>query len=128
MALSTMYPAKNNSPTTFLTEQITAAATTMTLDDATVLPDAPNLAVLGSEDNAEIVSYTAISGNVVSGLVRGVHNTVPSVWAAETPVARNFTALDHDRFIENINELQSEIDELIAVESDGDDYKLVIGG
>lgn len=108
MAISTMYSAKAGSPKTVLASQISASATQMTVADASVLPSAPNLAVLGSDSNAEIVSYSAISGNVLSGLVRGLGGTVASVWDADTLVARNFTSFDHDRFKLNIETLESE--------------------
>ena len=107
MALSTMYPAKPGSPSTSLTSGIAADATSMTLDDASVLPAAPNICVLGSDSSAEIVSYTNITGNVVSGLVRGLGGTTASAWQSNTAVARNITSLDHDTFIGNINDLNT---------------------
>lgn len=107
MAISAMYPAKAGSPKTTLASDLSASATSMTLADASVLPTAPNLAVLGDDANAEVVSYTTITGNVVSGLIRGLGGTTASVWPAETDVARNYTSFDHDRFISNIQELQN---------------------
>ena len=108
MAISTMYPAKPGSPKTTLAAELSAVATSMTLEDATVLPSPPNLAVIGDDYTAEIVSYTTISGNVVSGLIRGLGDTTASVWSEGTNVARNFTSFDHDRFIENITALGSD--------------------
>lgn len=107
MAISAMYPAKAGSPKTTLASDLSATATSMTLEDASVLPTAPNLAVLGDDANAEVVSYTTITGNVVSGLIRGLGGTTASVWPAETDVARNYTSFDHDRFISNIQDLQN---------------------
>ena len=106
MSLTTMYPAKNGSPATSLTSGINSSDTTMTVQDPSVLPAAPNLAVIGISDTAEIVLYTAIDGNTVT-IVRGQHDTIPGTWAAGSPVARNFTALDHDSFLENILDLES---------------------
>lgn len=108
MAISTMYPAKAGSPKTVLAIQISASATQITVADASVLPSAPNLCVLGSDSSAEIVSYSAKNGNVLSGVVRGLGGTVASVWDVDTIVARNFTSFDHDRFKENIEALASE--------------------
>lgn len=108
MAISPMYPAKAGSPKTALTADITASATSMTVEDASVLPVPPNLCVIGADENAEIVSYTTITGNTVSGLIRGVGTTTAKSWTAETDVARNYTSFDHDRFIENIQTLDSE--------------------
>lgn len=105
MAQSTMYASKNNSPQTTLASGITAAATSMTLADASVLTSAPGIAVIGNSSNAEVVIYSSISGNVVSGLIRGSGGTTASVWAEDTVVARNFTALDFDTFVSNILDL-----------------------
>ena len=107
MAQTTMYPSKNNSPQTTLATGITAAATTMTLVDATVLTSAPGVAVIGNSSNAEVVIYSTISGNVVSGMIRGSGGTTASLWDAGTVVARNFTALDYDTFVSNISDLYS---------------------
>lgn len=112
MPLQEMYSSKPGSPLTSLVDAISADATSMTLEDASVLPSAPNICVIGSDSNAEIVSYTSISGNVVSGMVRGLGGTTRSAWAANTSVARNITSYDHDTFIHNINELQTDIDTL----------------
>ena len=108
MAISTMYPAKAGSPKTVLAIQISASATQITVADASVLPSAPNICVLGSDSNAEIVSYSAKNGNVLTGVVRGLGGTVASVWDVDTIVARNFTSFDHDRFKENIEALSNE--------------------
>lgn len=108
MAISTMYPAKAGSPKTVLAIQISASATQITVADGSVLPSAPNLCVLGSDSSAEIVSYSAKSGNVLSGVVRGLGGTVASVWDVDTIVARNFTSFDHDRFKENIEALSTD--------------------
>lgn len=107
MALSSMYPSKNNSPQTTLANSITASATSMTLANASVLTSAPGLAVIGNSENAEVVIYNTISGNVVSGMIRGSGGTTAKSWDAETVVARNFTALDFDLFVSNILDLYS---------------------
>lgn len=108
MAISTMYPAKAGSPKTVLAIQISASATQITVADGSALPSAPNLCVLGSDSSAEIVSYSAKNGNVLTGVVRGLGGTVASVWDVDTIVARNFTSFDHDRFKLNIETLESE--------------------
>ena len=109
MAISTMYPAMAGSPKTVLAAQISSTATQMTVADATALPAAPNIAVLGSAaDHIEIVSYAGKTGNTLTGLVRGLGDTIASVWDVDTIVARNFTSFDHDRFKLNIETLESE--------------------
>ena len=102
------------SPKTTLTANIAADATSMTLDDASVLPAAPNICVIGDDSSAEIVSYTTINGNTVSGLVRALGGTTASVWPANSVVARNFTSFDHDRFKTNIEALAGEINDVVA--------------
>lgn len=105
MPVANMYASKNNSPQTTLAVGITAEATSMTLADATVLTSAPGIAVLGNSDNAEVVIYQSINGNVVSGLIRGSGGTTEHGWDEGTVVARNFTALDFDNFVSNILDL-----------------------
>lgn len=106
MSLTEMYPAKNNSPSTVLSADISSESTTMTVENAAVLPAAPNIAVIGNSDEAEIIKYTAIDGNTLT-IIRGVNGTTPGTWAAGTAVARNFTALDHEAFRENIIDLDT---------------------
>lgn len=129
MAISTMYPAMPGSPKTTLTADITADATSLTVADGNVLPTAPNILVIGDDENAEVIGYNSKSGNILSGLVRALGGTIASAWTAGTEVARNFTSFDHDRFKENIEDLatnkadsadvytQSEIDTALALKA-----------
>lgn len=103
MAQATMYPAKVNSPLTSIASDITAVATSITLADASVLPAAPNLAVLGTGDDAETILYTDITDNVLT-VTRAFQGTA-AAWDAGTPVARYFTAYDADTFADNIEDL-----------------------
>ena len=112
MALQTMYQAKPNSPQTTLTAIIAADATTLTVFDGSVLPPAPNMLTLGTDENAEVVYYSTLSGNVVSGLVRGYSGTTASVWEEGTQVSREFTSYDHNTFKTNIESLQNDVEAL----------------
>ena len=107
MALNTMYPAKANSPQTTLSADVTAAATSIAVTDASKLPDGPNLCTIGSDANAEVISYTAKSGNTLTGCVRGVSGTTAKGWSTGAAVSRQFTSYDHDTFISNITDLGS---------------------
>lgn len=107
MAISTMYTAMPGSPETALAVDITADATSMTVADGNALPAAPNIAVIGDESNAEVVIYNAKSGNTLSGLIRGLGGTTASAWTTGTSVARNYTSFDHDRFVDNIRDLET---------------------
>ena len=112
MALQTMYQAKSNSPQTTLTAIIAADATSLTVFDGSVLPPGPNLLTLGTDEDAEVVYYSTISGNVVSGLVRGYSGTTASVWEEGTQVSREFTSYDHDTFKTHIESLQNDVNDL----------------
>jgi hypothetical protein len=112
MALQTMFQAKSNSPQTTLTAIIAADATSLTVFDGSVLPPGPNLLTLGTDEDAEVVYYSTINGNVVSGLVRGYSGTTASVWEEGTQVSREFTSYDHDTFKANIESLQDDVDDL----------------
>lgn len=107
MAISTMYPAMPGSPKTTLTADITADATSLTVANGNVLPAAPNILVVGDDENAEVIGYSSKSGNAISGLVRALGGTTASAWATGAEVARNITSFDHDRFKENIEDLEA---------------------
>ncbi len=106
MAYKTMYPAINNSPVTTLTVAITASDTSIAVDDVSAFPTAPNIVTIGTDENAELVLYTGISGSKLTGCTRGFNGTKATTWAAETKIYRAFTAYDHDTFKANIEELQ----------------------
>ena len=116
MSRITMYSAVNNSPQTSLSANIAASDTTITLLDASVLPDAPNLCTIGTGEDAEVVLFTAKNGNVISGCTRGFYGTTAKAWAAITAVYRGFTAYDHDSFKGNLDQmyLKDDVDGLFA--------------
>jgi hypothetical protein len=70
-----------------LSSALSASATTLTLVSATdiPLPASPATAVL-IQIGDELVSYTSISGNTVSGLVRGKNGTVAETHPAGTTI------------------------------------------
>ena len=105
MAYKTMYPAINNSPITALTSDITESDTCIEVDSISSLPTAPNIATIGTDENAELILYTGISGSKLTGCTRGFNGTKADAWAAETKIYRAFTAYDHDTFKANIEEI-----------------------
>lgn len=107
MSLITMYEGKSNSPKTTLVNDITPAETSIEVVDATVLPEAPNLAVIGSNTSAEVILYGGKNGNILTNVVRASGDTVASAWPKDTVVARNFTLLDYKNICENIKNLES---------------------
>ena len=90
-----MYPAIVNSPSTSLSSSILSTDTTIAVVDGSRLPTAPNLATIGTEDNAETILYATRVGNTLSGITRGFQGTAQA-WNAGTPIARMFTAYDYD--------------------------------
>ena len=97
----TMYPGKVNSPATTLSASITDIVTTIPLTDASVLPDAPNLAVIGTDEDCETILYAAKAGNDLTGCTREFQG-VKKAWAVGTSVARMFTAYDYDTLRTNL--------------------------
>lgn len=101
-----MYQAVANSPSTTLAIGINAIDTQITLVDVSVLPEAPNILVLGYDTNyPETCLYTSIVGNVVT-LERGTEG-VATVFNIGTKVARVFTAKDYNIVINNIKDLNN---------------------
>lgn len=107
MSLQTMYPGMNNSPKTALASSITASATSITLNDSSVLPQAPNIAVIGSNVQAEVIIYSEKNGNTLVNVIRGAGGTTARGWEEGTSVARNFTLLDYNNICNNITELNT---------------------
>lgn len=92
-----MYNAIVNSPITQLSVAISDASTTIQVLDASLLPDAPNLATIGKGENAETILYTGKTGNDLTGVTRGFEG-VAQAWDINTQVARFYTAYDHNTF------------------------------
>lgn len=111
MALQEMFPAIANSPATELSAAITDIQTTITLLDASKLPDAPNIATIGVDETAETVRYEGKSGNDLTGVTRGFSGTAAKAWAVGVGVARYFTAYDADALRENVAEHSTQLAE-----------------
>ena len=107
MAISTMYAGKSNSPQTAISAGITAEDSQIPVVDVTVFPEGPNLATLGSGDNAEVIQYETISGSVLTGCVRGFGGTSASVWESDTIISRQITLYDMDTLKGNVLDLEA---------------------
>ena len=103
--MEAMYNPMAFSPPTTLADAVGAADTVIPVTDVSAFPDPPGLAVIGTDENAETIAYTAKTDSALSGCVRGLEGTAKT-WAAGETVARNFTALDHAALIQNINEME----------------------
>ena len=109
MALTTMYAAQTNSPTTTLASAAGAADTSLIVTSAAVLPSTtPFELSLGiGEAAAETVLVTAVNGNTLT-VTRGWDGT-PQAWAVNTVCARTFSARDLNDMQGNILALQSDM-------------------
>ena len=101
-----MYKGKVNSPATLLVETIDSSVTSIKVADGTVFPEGSNVAVIGTDGNAETIKYDSINGNILVGCVRGFQGKA-SVWDKDTIIARNFTEYDLGALQENILELDN---------------------
>ncbi len=110
MALITMYEGKVNSPATTLSSGIDATVTTISLVDASVLPDAPNIAVIGTGEDAETILYETKVENALSNVTRGFQG-VAKAWDSGTSIARLFTAYDYNTLKGNITDLDGRLGE-----------------
>ncbi|WP_135552117.1 hypothetical protein [Paenibacillus cymbidii] len=104
MSQQLMYPAIVNSPVTELAVAINDTATSFSVANGAALPAAPNLATIGTGENAETILYTGKTGNALSGVTRGFQGTAQS-WPLGAKVARRFTAYDYSAFKANIEDI-----------------------
>ncbi|MGC5773608.1 tail fiber protein [Paenibacillus pabuli] len=111
--IETMYPAAVNSRQTELAEAIDDTQTSFRVLDGSVLPPAPNLLTLGTDESAETVLYTGKTGNEITGVIRGFESEANS-WAIGTKLARYFTAYDHNTFRDNIEDLDNRLNNIPA--------------
>lgn len=102
-----MYKGIPFSPKTTIIEDINAGSTVIKVADTSVFPEAPNLATIGTDEDAETILYSAKSGDSLSGCTRGVEGTAKS-WSSGAIIARNFTAVEYGYIIDNIKQLFDE--------------------
>lgn len=105
MAYNTMYPPRVNSPITTLSAEFEYFDETMYLTDSTVLPDAPNYAVVSDGDVFGTFRYTGKSGNDLTGVTYIEGST--GNWASGSIVGRFFTAKDLTDVQNNLDFLKS---------------------
>ena len=115
MLNQTMYPGINNSPQTTITAEITASAQEIPVLSVAGFPAAPNLATIGTDENAEVIRYNGISGNSLTGCERGFHSTTAKVWPADTLIYRAFSLYDYEALRGNVTQLDTD-----KLDADGD--------
>lgn len=99
-----MHKGMVNSPLTELKESISAQSTVIKVNNINAFPQGPNLAVIGTDENAETIYYATKTTNALSGCQRGVEG-LAKTWNAGEKIARNFTNKDHADLIDNLKEL-----------------------
>ena len=99
-----MYPGAINSPATTLDGAINDSVQTIDVIDGSVLPDAPNLAVIGTGEDAETILYGVKTANQLTTVTRGFQG-VAKAWDSGTVMARVFTEYDYASLKANIAEL-----------------------
>lgn len=115
MALQTMYPAMINSVETVITNVLSPSDTILYVADETKIPEVPNLLVIGGNlQGAETVKLISKIGNKLT-VERGFQGSAKA-WQANAVISRNFTAYDHDTFINNIITNNSHIDKSVYTE------------
>ena len=93
MSLPILYPAQVGSPYTTLAAPYTTGESTMTLVDATKLPDAPNIVCLAGDVAGEF-SYTGKDGNILQGVAALPGTPAATTWSAGTFAFRGVAAYD----------------------------------
>lgn len=101
-----LYPGVPFSPQTTLTSNLGEADTIINVEDASVFPEPPNFATIGTDEDGETVLYAAKGEGLLSGCTRGVEGTAKA-WKSGEVIARNFTAKDHNDMIGAITAAQS---------------------
>ena len=100
MLVPTLYPAQVGSPYTTLAAPYTTGEATMTVVDATKLPDAPNIVCLAGTVAGEF-RYSGKDGNTLFGVVK-LPGTPNATWPIGTYAFRGIAAYDLNAIHENM--------------------------
>ena len=123
MILKEMYPGMDNSPDTKLTASIGPTDTVISVENVGVFPDGPNYAVIGNDNDAELIKYAVKTTNSLSGCTRGFGALPAKAWQSGEPIARNITNTDLMNLIENILNLDiGKVDKVAGMGLSTNDY------
>jgi|SRR5690625_1848623 len=109
-----MFVNASNNAVAKLSSNINSSQTSLTVDDASIFPDAPFLITV----NEEIMRVTSLSGNTLT-VQRGREETSASSHNAGSNVENNFTAGTYRTLVDEVNKSIRVVDSEI-----GDDYIL----
>jgi len=112
--METMFPGKVNSPATTLDGAIDNTVTTIDVIDGSVLPTAPNIAVIGTGEDAETILYGTKATNQLTSVTRGYQGTAKA-WDSGATIARMFTEKDYANLKANIEAHETAITEIEKV-------------
>ena len=108
--MANLYKGMAGSPITSLSAAITSTQTSITVANGGALPDAPNICTIcGDGAQIETILYTSKSGDILSGITRGIEGTAKA-WDKGTKVARYFTAYDQQAIIDNFAALAAPLE------------------
>lgn len=99
-----MYKPQNNGPHTMLAATINASQVSITVENASILPDAPNVLTIGTEEDAELVKLESKTGNILS-VTRGFNGTTPKAWDSGAWIYRAITAQDIEELQERTKKI-----------------------
>lgn len=104
--LNKMYDGVVNSPETYLTQNLAADATVIYVADSSVFGSLPNLAVIGTDQNAETILIKSKRSDGGLEVQRALEGPAKR-WEKTTAIARNFTNYDYNQVKSNIEKLNS---------------------
>lgn len=102
--LNKMYDGVVNSPETYLTQNLAADATVIYVADSSVFGSLPNLAVIGTDQNAETILIKSKRSDGGLEVQRAIEGPAKR-WEKTTAIARNFTNFDYQQIKDNIEKL-----------------------
>src|SRR5690625_4369701 len=98
-----MFVNASNNAVAKLSSNINSSQTSLTVDDASIFPDAPFLITV----NEEIMQVTSVSGNTLT-VQRGREGTSASSHNAGSTVENNFTAGTYHALVDEIESLKQQ--------------------
>ncbi len=106
VSLNKMYDGVVNSPETYLTQNLAADATIIYVADSSVFGSLPNLAVIGTDQNAETILIKSKRSDGGLEVQRALEGPAKR-WEKTTAIARNFTNFDYQQIKDNIEKLNT---------------------
>ena len=111
--MEVMYKGQINSPQTTLSEAIDNIQTEILVEDASILPEPPNILTIGFDfPFAETVKLLSKLDNTIT--VERAFQGEARAWVKDTSIARVFTEYDYDALINNLEALMAGTDVFVT--------------